>query len=212
MEQCSVYTSHYYNTIPCNIVKVQSAGDAEAAARQWVYSKYPGAQDVSFNSVMPAGPSWIVELSFREGSNISSFRVTVSADGDVTGYQSITSRPAIQTSELGEILIIVSLVISAIIALVLFISGIARLFLGAVFFFTGPLILISAVISIIVGLIDAYLTVEINNIRKMVEERNYRGAAETLSLGFIIVAFIFEFLITGILLFIAREELRSKLH
>jgi len=180
--------------------------DAEIAVRQWLSSRYPDAQGVRFSSVMQSGNVWIADVSFSQSGTFQNLRVQVdSASLSIVGYQNIQGTSSF--SNLGNLLIVISLIISAVVSLVLIVYGFSVLFLAIL----SPIVIIG-IGAIVVGFFDIFITIEINRIRTLVESGNYRAAPDRLSLTFIIPAAIFEFLVTGLLLLLAREELKSTPH
>ena len=194
-------------------MSVNDAESAESSVRDWIQKKFGASgENVYFESVRKDAATWFVELQLTTGGYRKYYSVSVdSASGAVTGYNEkfrpFTFPPSIPASRgAANILVVAALIVSIIVVIIFISQGIFNLYtnvLGGL----GRMIL--GIFLLAFGVIDIYLTVEINNIRDLLDRGNVNAAKERNSLAFGVAALIFDGVVTGILLIVAREEING---
>ncbi|MEM3852091.1 MAG: hypothetical protein QXP70_03725 [Methanomassiliicoccales archaeon] len=196
-------------------MSVDDVNQAEQIARAWASGHFNVAPaDVRFASVSrdTDGRNWIAVLLID--SNGRQRRVSVVIDvaqAAVTGYSEVGNpiSARYQTGTLADLFTIVSLIIAAIVTVLVFVRALFSFFgilLAGPFFFIPGII---GVILLLVCLIDAYLTFRIYKAWDALEHGRRSEFIEAMTTPFLVVTFFFTFFIPGILLYIAREDLKD---
>ncbi len=199
-------------------LSVNDAESAESSVRDWVQKKFGASgENVYFESVRKDAATWFVDLQLTMGGYRKYYSVSVdSTSGAVTGYNEkfrpFTFPPSIPASRgAANILVLAALIVSIIVVIIFISQGIVNLLGGIFDLYTNVLggvgRMILGIFLLAFGVIDIYLTVEINNIRDLVDRGNVNAAKERNSLALGVVAIIFDGVVTGILLIVAREEI-----
>lgn len=198
---------------------VGDAESAEGSVREWILRKFGTAgEGVYFESVRRDQGAWLVDVQFVISGYRKYYSVAVDASsGSVTGYSERFrpfNLPGYVPSPRGTagMLMLAALIVSIIVVIIFISSGISNLAGGIFTLYYNALggagRIILGVVLIAFGLIDIYLTVEINNIREALEKGDIRSALSRNNLAFGVIAIIFDGVVTGILLIVAREEMR----
>lgn len=197
---------------------VKDAESAEASVREWIQKKFgtPG-ENVYFESARKEASNWLLDVQFMIAGYRKYYSMTVDGDsGAVTGYNEkyrpFNFPPFIPPPRnTGNLLLLAALIISVIVVIVFVIQGIVNLIGGVFDIYSGVLggigHVVLGVFLLAFGVIDIYLTVEINTMRELADRGDLKGALSRNTLTMGVICIIFDGVVPGILLIVAREEL-----
>lgn len=202
---------------------VRDADAAEGSVRQWIQSKFgtPG-ENVYFESVRREASAWTVDVQFIISGYRKYYNVLVDTEtGAVTGYTerfrpfTFPNVPPHLTPSRGTagVLMLAALIVSIIVVIVFIAYSLSNLLTGIFsiypFGLAGVGRIIAGVFLLAFGIIDIYITSEINNIRDLLERGDVSGAIARNSIALGVAAVVLDGVVPGILLLIAREEMSS---
>lgn len=197
---------------------ISDADSAEASVREWLRNKFGStAQDVYFESVRREAAGWSVDVQFMISGSRKFYSISLdAATGSVLGYNErfrpFSFPPPISTSKgTAGALMLGALIVSVIVVIVFISSGLTNILTGIFTLYPSTLggisRMILGVFLVAFGLIDIYITTEINSVRGLLEQGDIKGALERNSISLGVIALILDGIVPGILLLIAREEM-----
>ncbi len=197
---------------------VNDAESAESSVRDWIQKKFgtPG-ENVNFEAVRKEVAVWVVDVQFMIGGYRKYYTVSVDAStGTVAGYSEkfrpFTFPPYVPPSRgTANMLMLAALIVSVIVVIIFVANGVVNL-VGGIFDLYATILggvgrIILGIFLLAFGIIDIYLTVEINNVRELLDSGDVKSALDRNSLALGVVAIIFDGVVPGILLIVAREEM-----
>ncbi len=198
---------------------VNDVESAEVSVRQWILKKFgTQGENVYFESVRRETTTWSVDVQFNIGGYRKYYTVSVDSDtGSVTGYNEkfrpFSFPPYIPPSKGTSSMLLLGALIVSIIVVIIFISqGLTNLVSGMFGLYSSSVLggvgrIVMGIFLLAFGIIDIYLTVEINSIREMFDRGDIKSAAASNTLALGVVSLIFDGIVPGILLIVAREEM-----
>lgn len=197
---------------------VDDAEAAEASVREWILRKFSTqGESVYFESVRRDAGGWTVDVQFIISGYRKYYTVQVdSSTASVTGYNErfrpFNFSPYIPPPKnTASLLVLAALIVSIIVVIVFILTGLSDILGGAFTLYYNALAgagrIVLGIFLFAFGLIDIYITMEINTIRELMEKGDTKAALARNTLVMGVLALIFDGVITGILLIIAREEM-----
>lgn len=186
--------------------------------RDWAHSNYGVPENgVNIYYLKRLGNgTWRARCSFIYNNEEKKFTLTIGSDGEITSYSDLSrSGPSemgaaptmVLIAEVFAILALIGFTLGAIVLLVSYATSVSVA--GAGLSFISPAIFIFPGLLIILAVISGYIVSRTLKIRSYIEQGGDAVAALQIdSVGLGVLALLFSGVISGILLLLAREDLR----
>ena len=188
---------------------IDSVDEANRLGKEWLGKEYNVSPDrIKGVSCVKSGNMWNVVLSYYSFTEPKKYLIVISEDGKVLRTQELSAYPKQESMGSAPTLILVALIFS-----ILVVVGFAFYFISMLFFVLSPIGPIGfgvlGFIPLVFLIVGIWVLSRISAIRSYIEKGDARSAYErdTVALG--IVALIFNGVIPGILLLLAREDLAT---
>jgi hypothetical protein len=187
---------------------INSVDEANRIGKEWLSREYAVATgSITTISCMRTGTVWNVVLGFYSLSEPRRYQIVISDEGNVIQAQQLGNAVNHRAMGSAPTLVLIAMILSILIIIGFGISFIVLLILLAnpvTFPFGGFIVFIFLVFLVI----SIWILHNILEIRKFIESGDAKSAYEADTVAFGIVALIFNGIITGILLLVARDDLR----
>ncbi|WP_229657540.1 hypothetical protein [Thermogymnomonas acidicola] len=185
--------------------------------RDWAHSNYGVPENgVNIYYLKRLGNgTWRARCSFIYNNEEKKFTLTIGSDGEITSYSDLSrSGPSemgaaptmVLIAEVFAILALIGFTLGAIVLLVSYATSVSVA--GAGLSFISPAIFIFPGLLIILAVISGYIVSRTLKIRSYIEQGDAVAALQIDSVGLGVLALLFSGVISGILLLLAREDLR----
>ncbi|MGC8505856.1 MAG: hypothetical protein ACP5NK_04010 [Thermoplasmata archaeon] len=188
---------------------IDSVDEANRLGKEWLGKEYNVNPDVIKGvSCIKAGNMWNVVLSFYSFTEPKKYLIVLSEDGKVLRTQEVSAYPKHESMGSAPTLLLVALIFS-----ILTIVGFGFYFITILFFVISPIGPIGfgvlGFIPLVFLIVGVWVLSRISAIRSYTERGDAKSAYENDTVALGIVALIFNGIIPGILLLLAREDLAT---
>ena len=187
---------------------INSVDEANRIGKEWLSREYGVATgSITAVSCSRTGTVWNVVLSFYSFSEPRKYQVIISDEGNVIKTQQLGNPANQRTMGSAPTLVLIAMILS-----ILVIIGFAFYSFSLLFLLVAPAIFpfaaLLGLVPIFFFAISIWVLYRILAIRRFIESGDAKSAYDADSVAFGIVALIFNGIITGILLLVARDDLR----
>ncbi|MHB1708604.1 MAG: hypothetical protein ACYCT2_03910 [Thermoplasmataceae archaeon] len=187
---------------------INSVDEANRIGKEWLSREYGVATgSITTVSCMRTGTVWNVVLSFYSFSEPKKYQVIISDDGNVIKTQQLGNAVNQRAMGSAPTLVLIAMILSILVIIGFGFYSIALLAI-IVAPIPFPFVALLGLIPLAFLVIGIGVLLRILTIRKFIESGDAKSAYEADSVAFGIVALIFNGLISGILLLVARDDLR----
>lgn len=191
---------------------MNTVDEAVNVAKDWLSSEHSVPRDsIKTVSASKSGDFWYVVLSYYAFTDQRKFSITLSDDGKVLNFRDLSAVQGTRGFGSAPTMVLIAEIFSGIILAIWVISLIATVISAA--FVPGiamiaTLIIYPFIFAIFFG-VSVYVFLNIIKIKDAIDRGDAAEAFNRDSVGFGVVALLFNGLIPGILLLLAREDLRQ---
>ena len=187
---------------------INSVDEANRIGKEWLSREYGVATgSITTVSCSRTGTVWNVVLSFYSFSEPRKYQVIISDEGNVIKTQQLGNPANQSTMGSAPTLVLIAMILSILVIIGFGFYSFALLALiaaPAVF----PFAVLLGLVPIFFFAISIWVLYRILAIKRFIESGDAKSAYDADSVAFGIVALIFNGIITGILLLVARDDLR----
>ncbi|MGC8608805.1 MAG: hypothetical protein ACP5UV_02915 [Thermoplasmata archaeon] len=185
-----------------DFLAITSADEASNVAKSWAYTQF-GIDSSSVNVLSASERSdstWFVRISFIMNNEEKRYSVTIDGEGTVVNFANLQQTPS-PNMGMGSAptMILVAEIFSALIVLVFLVEAIFSFFAFSVY----------SIMYIIFLLIGIYIFLRIQKMRTFIKNGDARSALDIDTVGLGVIALIFNGIIPGLLLLIARGDIEA---
>ncbi len=187
---------------------INSVDEANRIGKDWLSREYGVATgSITTVSCVRTGTVWNVVLSFYSFSDLRKYQVVISDEGNIIKTQQLGNAANQGAMGSAPTLVLIAMILSILIIIGFGFYSIALLAIIAIPV-TFPFVAFLGLIPLAFLVISIWVLYRILTIRRFMESGDAKSAYDADSVAFGIVALIFNGIITGILLLVARDDLR----
>ena len=187
---------------------INSVDEANRIGKDWLSREYGVATgSITTVSCVRTGTVWNVVLSFYSFSDLRKYQVVISDEGNIIKTQQLGNAANQGAMGSAPTLVLIAMILSILIIIGFGFYSIALLAIIAIPV-TFPFVAFLGLIPLAFLVISIWVLYRILTIRRFMESGDAKSAYDADSVDFGIVALIFNGIITGILLLVARDDLR----
>ena len=187
---------------------INSVDEANRIGKDWLSREYGVATgSITTVSCVRTGTVWNVVLSFYSFSDLRKYQVVISDEGNIIKTQQLGNAANQRAMGSAPTLVLIAMILSILIIIGFGFYSIALLAIIAIPV-TFPFVAFLGLIPLAFLVISIWVLYRILTIRRFMESGDAKSAYDADSVAFGIVALIFNGIITGILLLVARDDLR----
>ena len=187
---------------------INSVDEANRIGKEWVSREYGVATgSITTVSCVRTGTVWNVILSFYSFSEPRKYQVVISDEGNVIKTQQLGNAVNHRSMGSAPTLVLIAMILSILIIIGFAFYSFALLAIIAVPV-PFPFVAFLGLVPLGFLVISIWVLYRILTIRRFMESGDAKSAYDADSVAFGIVALIFNGIITGILLLVARDDLR----
>lgn len=187
---------------------INSVDEANRIGKDWLSREYGVATgSITTVSCVRTGTVWNVVLSFYSFSDLRKYQVVISDEGNIIKTQQLGNAVNQRAMGSAPTLVLIAMILSILVIIGFGFYSIALLAIIAIPV-TFPFVAFLGLIPLAFLVISIWVLYRILTIRRFMESGDAKSAYDADSVAFGIVALIFNGIITGILLLVARDDLR----